>query len=1253
MTLQFVASSFVSTSAAEVQLGTDDSTSSTRASSSRSESFVSPLTTPTGIVMGFVLGVGELPEFSKDLEAVGFYLQEQLSLPVKMRTFGSDDQLYNWLSRFREVDVAWLSEDFLKSLPVGDVSSLAQSPRPSGLFPSGELVAHPGFDGELRQRISDVFLSMDQTSSGRELLARLEIEHFVASSQRMPSKVAEAVVPAGEPGSPLDEVKGIPMSVFVAGRATQTGRTPESRVLESEDDVELNALVRSPAAEDFVEPLEPASSSRAPDVLIASPPSRDTIDSERVSIGFIVDDCDNLSPSKNMQKFSFYLQEHLSIPVQVRNFCTEDQLYDWLIRFREVDAAWFSKQFLDELPVGEIFSLAENPSPSSVFPYGELVARPGVEDDLRKQISGALLSMEQTAPGRQLLAELEVSRFVPPPHRQPSPERKETVQRDDSGDYLAISDNASHLSESKSSDVSPPLLSSPVPALAETPSMPVTSAGQAEQVVSRPKAQSVELLEQEKLAPANSSSKASSPLRKTDGAGQVLIGFVADDGALVQSSKAEEKIGRYLQAQLSVPIKMRSFDTEAQLYSWLTRFREVDAAWLSKTFLDKLPVGEVFRLAQSSSPSSALPYGELAAHPGADGELRKRIGAALLGMERTSAGRELLAELEISRFVSSSQKEASSEMEELAPLGETEPARAVNTDKSQASEQNEPEAAPAVLLNAVPASVETPSVPVAGAGQTAQDLRTQESVFVEPENVEKTADLEVPTVREDSGESSAPKDSSQSSTIPEISSSAQSVEDSRPVADGLNVPGERSLAGLVGRSEISVLADAEGQFVKSMAINQVLEDEFANQVGETDLQESISAGRSFSRESLAALARVEQAEAQTGQALAQMLPSVTLRANRGYETSEPSVVVDETTGELIDSDKHIRTDTALTIRQPLFDLPIFLDWQRRKVKEQARDEGYRGNDGDAYLSTVSSYLSLVSSRLQADVTRDFEKQLDELLTYIEKRSEAGAASVSDMTRVLARSQATVSSRLELESAHAAAGSEFVRLTNLVPEKVRLPVVEDVGASLLPESFDEAVAVAMKHNPDIAALTAELEAAKIDQHSAKGRYLPRVDAEYTDTYSRGAGGAPSEDDQRDKRLMLVLNWELFSGGNDYNFHLEKVARHKELQYRLDDQRRSVVQALSANYAALTSTRDRIKSGYQELESISIASEAMSKRMLSGNQSLLDLLDVYNQHYQVRARLVSLHTLEMNTVAQLARLTLGTPWAKSERRSSQGE
>lgn len=478
---------------------------------------------------------------------------------------------------------------------------------------------------------------------------------------------------------------------------------------------------------------------------------------------------------------------------------------------------------------------------------------------------------------------------------------------------------------------------------------------------------------------------------------------------------------------------------------------------------------------------------------------------------------------------------------------------------------------------------------------------------------------------------------------------SQKTDELPSVPGSFVVPPKANLAELIGKSEISVLADVDGQFIRSMNENQILEDELSSQVDETNLSESIRAGRNFNRESLAALARTEQAKAQTSQAFALLLPSVSVRASRGSETSAPSVKTNAN-GPL-PSDTHLRTDTALTIRQPLFDLPGFLDWRRRTVIEQARQENYRVTEGDTYISTVNAYLSLVSSRLQTDMTRDFEAQLAELLTYIEKRAAAGAASVSDMSRVRARSQATLSSRLEQESAHAAAGVEFVRLTNIVPGKIRLPDLEDIGVSLLPQSFELAVNTAIKSNPDIAALAAELRAAKMDQSAAKTRFLPRVDMEYTDVYSLHAGGdtsTPEKRDkgQRDKRSMLVMNWALFSGGSDYSYHAERAARHKELQYRLDDQRRQVIQTLSANYATLATTTARIASGYQELEAISTAAEAMSKRMLSGNQSLLDLLDVYDRFYQVRSRLVSLHVLEMNTVAQLVRLTLGTPWTEAK-------
>ncbi len=461
-----------------------------------------------------------------------------------------------------------------------------------------------------------------------------------------------------------------------------------------------------------------------------------------------------------------------------------------------------------------------------------------------------------------------------------------------------------------------------------------------------------------------------------------------------------------------------------------------------------------------------------------------------------------------------------------------------------------------------------------------------------------------------------------------------------PDSAKFETPGQQSLVGLIGKFELPVFVDTGGEFEKNLPGDAELGDKGATPLGETNLNESVAVGRSFSRESLAAKERSEQAKAQTGQAFALLLPTAYVRASNGDETSTPSVALGSD-GEPIPSETHSRYDYTFTVRQPLFDLPSYFDWQRRKVVEQARAEGHRVADGDAYLATSNSYFSLVSTRIQADLTREFELQLQDLLVYIEKRARAGAASGSDMDRVRARSQAAASSRLGFESAHAAAGIEFVRLTNVVPRMVRLPEPDTIGGAQMPDSLGHAVAEAMTTNPEIASLAAEVQAARIDKNVAKGRYLPRLDVEYSDNKSMHAGGDTDPDGQRDRRIMLVVNANLFNGGADYQYYNERSARYSELKYRMDDQRRRTVQELSANYATLASIRERIGVGYRELMSISMAAEAMSKRMLSGNQSLLDLLDVYDRHYQARARLVELHILEMTTITQIVRLVKGTP------------
>ncbi|RMF44566.1 MAG: hypothetical protein D6751_08835 [Deltaproteobacteria bacterium] len=461
---------------------------------------------------------------------------------------------------------------------------------------------------------------------------------------------------------------------------------------------------------------------------------------------------------------------------------------------------------------------------------------------------------------------------------------------------------------------------------------------------------------------------------------------------------------------------------------------------------------------------------------------------------------------------------------------------------------------------------------------------------------------------------------------------------SGPLA-GFDVPDRQGLPFLFGSTEIAVRIDPQGRYA---GVLERLAGAGRTETPEReDFSGAVSTGRRLSPDRRASLARVDQARAQSRQALALLLPSVSLRANRGMENSKPSVAVDPLTGDLLPESDHIRTDVSLTVRQPLFDLPGFLDWRRRQRRVDARRESYRASDGDAFLATTDAYLRLVSSRLKAEITFDYELRLAHLLDYIEKRTEAGASTVADMARVRARRQVALSLRLEQDAIHAAAGIAFLRRTRLAPEKVVIPLPEDVGADLLPDSFEAAVPLALDNNPEIRAIGAELNAARVDRNQARGRFLPRVDLEYTDSFSEHAGGAESDKGQRDRRLMVVANWELVSGGGDIHRLAERRARIEELLYRLEDERLRVLEELAAGYSDLLTIRSRLDTGYQELRSVSTAARAMTSRMLSGNQSLLDLLDVLTQLHQARLRLVDLHVEELRTVADLVRLVFGTP------------
>ena len=107
------------------------------------------------------------------------------------------------------------------------------------------------------------------------------------------------------------------------------------------------------------------------------------------------------------------LTERVGQPVTLRNLANEAMLQDWLLRFRQVDAALMSRDFYQQLSAGaliplvDVYLLQDETSPSLI-----LAVAPGLGHHLRNAWRDAFLSIQADAKARQTLSESGITKMV-------------------------------------------------------------------------------------------------------------------------------------------------------------------------------------------------------------------------------------------------------------------------------------------------------------------------------------------------------------------------------------------------------------------------------------------------------------------------------------------------------------------------------------------------------------------------------------------------------------------------------------------------------------------------------------------------------------------------------------------------------------------------------------------------------------------------------------------------------------------------
>lgn len=399
-------------------------------------------------------------------------------------------------------------------------------------------------------------------------------------------------------------------------------------------------------------------------------------------------------------------------------------------------------------------------------------------------------------------------------------------------------------------------------------------------------------------------------------------------------------------------------------------------------------------------------------------------------------------------------------------------------------------------------------------------------------------------------------------------------------------------------------------------------------IEQADVRSSIDRALGISDDLAGAQARSLAQRFQLDVAKGALRPRIDLRSAAGMETARPSASIDPDTGSTRASSTHSRDDTALVMRQPLYDAGAINERERQQALLGSSESGVAITRDQVAVDAATAHLDVLQYSLAAVFARAYRTELEKLFAQVNARVEAGGASPAESERVKARAINARSSVIEAGGSLDSALLTYRRLVGAVPGT--MPTDDVLAPSTLP-TLEEAIARARAENPGLTSLRANQRAIAAEVETARARLKPRFEFELGNYRTRGAGGADGTSNEA--RAMVVLSWNLLNGGSDAAATNAAVARLDENRYRIRDAERRLDDALRISYNTLDAVSRRALSVREEFLANQRVIDAFRTQLLSGNRQLLDVLDAEQRLYQSRVELLRLTVLQASLTLQV--------------------
>ena len=428
-----------------------------------------------------------------------------------------------------------------------------------------------------------------------------------------------------------------------------------------------------------------------------------------------------------------------------------------------------------------------------------------------------------------------------------------------------------------------------------------------------------------------------------------------------------------------------------------------------------------------------------------------------------------------------------------------------------------------------------------------------------------------------------------------------------------------TMAGLFGKN----MVDLPNQEItlSSNAVTPAAPSVFAPEdvVG---LAELVRLGLGYSPVMEQVNAQMDSALSRTHQSRADLLPRASVRYATGPEHSSTTAGMNA----------HKTSSTTLRLTQPVINIPLIQYWMSDLSAHQASEWRLQAARESVALAVANATIALASARLVLDFSDEQLREFNELLAYVQARTQAGVASQADLERTRTRVFMARQVRIEQQAAYRNALLEMQRLTGQKPVALQLPYLNLLPG--LPATQVELRRLVRDHSYDLQALRADIEAQQHTVSSQYGKALPvfGISLERDD----GVNSRGTNPRQVDNRLLAVLTWDISLGGKEFFSGSGANSELVNRQSKLTEETDRALQSADADFALLQSASLRVTAGDAEQKAALAVVAAVREQLRTGRiSSLLEALDAFDRHFAARQRLVQTLAQQMQAQAQLLR------------------